>query len=152
MTRKADFNAEEWARLVEAPLLAGMRVVTASRGGKIRETVAMAKTYAKAREGQGESELLDDLVASPPAIDPARPLEGGDVAAASAERLREAVGLLESKASPEEVEAYKRFVVAVAEAAAKAHKEGGFLGVGGKQVSEEEQAVLDDLATTLGLT
>src|SRR5687768_13971411 len=35
MPTKADFNAEEWSRLVEAPLLAGMRVSEASGGGKI---------------------------------------------------------------------------------------------------------------------
>jgi hypothetical protein len=38
----------------------------------------------------------------------------------------------------------------VGEAAAKAHKEGGFIGIGGKEVSVEEQAALDDLQATLG--
>ena len=150
MTRKADFNAEEWSTIVEGPPLAGMRVITASRGGTIRESIAMGKVYTEARSHQGESELLDQLVASPPSIDAQRAREGGDIAAASTERLREAVSLLESKASPEEAEAYKRFVLSVAEAAAKAHKEGGVLGVGGKEVSEEEQAALDDIAATLG--
>jgi hypothetical protein len=151
MTKKADFNADEWSTVVEGPLLAGMRVITASRGGTIRESIAMGQTYAKARQQQGESELLDDLVASPPAMDADRVRATGDVAAASSERLREAVGLLEAKSSPEEVEAYKRFVLSLAEAVASAHKEGGFLGVGGKQVSDEEQAALDDIAATLGL-
>ena len=36
MTKKADFNADEWSTIAEGPLLAGMRVVTASRGGTIR--------------------------------------------------------------------------------------------------------------------
>lgn len=151
MTKKADFNADEWSTVVEGPLLAGMRVITASRGGTIRESIAMGQTYAKARQQQGESELLDDLVASPPAMDADRVRATGDVAAASSARLREAVGLLEAKSSPEEVEAYKRFVLSLAEAVASAHKEGGFLGVGGKQVSDEEQAALDDIAATLGL-
>ncbi len=55
------------------------------------------------------------------------------------------LAILEQKATPEEVEAYRRFVVAVAEAAAKAHKEGGFIGIGGKEVSESEQAALDEI-------
>jgi hypothetical protein len=33
----------------------------------------------------------------------------------------------------------------VAEAAAKAHKEGGFIGIGGKEISPEEQVALDEL-------
>ena len=61
----------------------------------------------------------------------------------------EALRILEEKASAEETEAYRRFVTAVAHAAASAHREGGFLGVGGKEVSDEEQRALDDLATTL---
>ena len=61
----------------------------------------------------------------------------------------EALRILDEKASAEEAEAYGRFVTAVAQAAANAHREGGFLGVGGKDVSEEEQRALDDLATTL---
>jgi len=150
MTRKADFNADEWTTVVEGPLLAGMRVVTAGRGGTIRESLAMAKVYAEARRDQGTSELLDDLAASPPAMDPKRIGAGGDVAQVSTERLREAVTLLEAKASPEEGEAYKRFVLSLAGAAAGAHREGGFLGVGGKEVSESEQNALDDIARTLG--
>jgi hypothetical protein len=60
--------------------------------------------------------------------------------------------LLEHKATPEEVEDYRRFVFAVADTVAHVHKEGGFLGIGGKEVSDSEQAVLDQLAQTLGAT
>jgi len=149
MTTKSDFNAEEWSTMVEGPLLAAMRVITASRGGTIRESMAMGKVYAAARQQQGESELLDQLVASPPALDPNRVRSAGDVETVSTERLRQAIALLEQKATPEEVEAYKRFVLSLAETVAKAHKEGGFLGVGGKDVSQEEQTVLDEIAATL---
>ena len=152
MTGKADFNADEWSTVVEGPMLAGLRVVTAGRGGTIRESLAMGQTYAKARQDQGNSELLDALVSSPPALDAERArAQGGDIAQLSGERLRQAVDLLEAKATPDEVDAYKRFVLSVARAAAEAHKEGGFLGVGGKQVSAEEQAAIDDISATLGL-
>lgn len=150
MTKKADFNADEWSTLVEAPVLAGMRVVTAGRGGTIRETMAMGKIYAAARQQQGESELLDDLISSPPAMDPKRVGSTGDIKGVADERLREAVGILETKATAEEREAYKGFVVTLAEAVANAHKEGGFMGVGGTQVSEDEQKALDEIAATLG--
>ena len=152
MTKKGDFNADEWSALVEGPLLAGMRVITAGRGGTIRESLALGQTYAKARQQHGESELLDDLVAAPPAMEPDRLRSAGDISAVTTERLREAVQLLEQKASPDEVEAYKRFVLTLAEAAANAHREGGFMGVGGKQVSEGEQAALDEIAATLQMT
>jgi hypothetical protein len=150
MTKKADFNAEEWAKVVEGPMLAGLLVITADRGGTIRETLAMGQVYAQARQRHGESEFLDELVSSPPAVDQGRLRAASDRAEAITERLREALEILQGKSSPEEVEAYKRFVLNVAEAAAKAHKEGGFIGIGGKEVSENEQAALDELAATLG--
>ena len=146
MTKKADFNAEEWSTVVEGPLLAGMRVIGAERGGTIRESFAVGQAYNAGRERAGESELVDELVASPPALDRSK-IEGGDVSAASTERLREAVRILEEKATAEELEAYGRFVLSVAEAAANAHKEGGFLGVGGQPVSEAERAALDEIAS-----
>ena len=69
MTTKADFNAEVWASVVEAPLLAGMKLVAAERGGTLRESLAVGKTYAEARRQQGESPLLDEVVATPPGLD-----------------------------------------------------------------------------------
>jgi hypothetical protein len=150
MTKKADFNAEEWTTVVEAPLLAGLRVVAAERGGTIRESLAIGRVYAAARQKHGDSELLDELVASPPAMDQERVRAAGDVSAASEQSLRGAIEILQQKATAEDVEAYRRFVLDVARAAAEAHKEGGFAGVGGKQVSEAEQAALDAVAATLG--
>lgn len=150
MTTKADFNAEEWATLVEAPLLAAMRVVASERGGTIRESLAIGRTYADARRHQGDSSLLDELVASPPAIDSERLREGGgDVQAQAAERLTEAVALVDAKATPDEAQAYRQFILTVAEAAANANREGGFIGIGGKPVSANEQAALDEISATL---
>ena len=34
----------------------------------------------------------------------------------------------------------------VAQAAAEAHKEGGFIGIGGKPISDKEQAALDEIS------
>jgi hypothetical protein len=151
MTRKADFNAEEWSTVVEGPLYAGMRVISAERGGTLRESLALGRVYREAREGHGESEFLDELVKSPPSIDQDAVREaGGNIGAVASERLREAIGILEAKATPEEIDEYKRFVMTVAQAAASAHKEGGFLGIGGKQVSDAENHALDEISTALG--
>jgi hypothetical protein len=149
MTTKADFNAEEWATIQEAPLLAGMRVIAAGRGGTLRETMAMGQVYAEARRRHADAELLDDLVSTPPVMDPSRFSSSAHIATLSAERLGEAARILRSKALPEEFDAYRRFVVDVARAAAVAHREGGFLGIGGEQVGDEEQAALDEIEVAL---
>ena len=151
MTSKRAFNAEEWATVVEGPFYAGMRVISADRGGTVRESLALGRVYQAARGTGGDSELLDALVKSPASIDPDRVREaGGNIAAVASERLREAMDLLEAKATPEEVDAYKRFVMTVAQAVASAHMEGGFLGIGGKQVSDAENRALDEISATLG--
>jgi hypothetical protein len=151
MTKKADFNAEEWSTVVEGPLYAGMRVVAADRGGTLRESLALGRVYQEARARHGQSELLDELVESPPSIDANRVREaGGNIGAVASERLRDAMRIIEEKATPEETDAYKTFVMTVAQAAAGAHKEGGFLGIGGKEISDAENQALDEISTALG--
>jgi hypothetical protein len=59
------------------------------------------------------------------------------------------VRILGEKGTPEETDAYKTFVLSVAQAAAEAHKEGGFIGIGGRPVSEAEQAALDEIRGVL---
>jgi hypothetical protein len=151
MTRKADFNAEEWSTVVNGPLYAGMRVISAGHGGRLRESLAMGRVYQDAREHHGESELLDELVKSPPAIDPDQiNAAGGDLAAVTSQQLHDAMGILEAKSSAAEVSGYKTFVMRVAQAVASAHKEGGFLGIGGKQISDAEDQALDEISNALG--
>lgn len=151
MTRKAEFNAEEWSTIVNGPLYAGMRVASADRGGTIRETMAMGRVYRDVREQHDESELLDELLKSPPSIDPDRLKEvSGDIAALTIKQLHDAIALLEAKATPQEVDDYKRFVMSVGQAVASAHKEGGHFGIGGKPVSDAENLALDELSSALG--
>ena len=150
MTTKAAFNADEWSTVTTAPALTAMGVAMADRGGTLRESVSMARAYAEARRDES-GELVREVVSTPPAIDPSGMRSPGDVAREGADRLREAVTLLEQKATPDELADYRRFVIAVAETVAGAHREGGFLGVGGRDVSEREQAALDEIRATLGV-
>ena len=149
MTTKSQFNAEEWSTIVEGPVLAGMRVVAAGRGGTIRESLAIGKVYAEARQSQGANELLDELVASPPAVDPQK-FQGARTSPRSqANVFKKPCVSSRRRRTPEDTESYKQFVVSVARAAAEAHKEGGFIGIGGRQISDEEQVALDELGELL---
>jgi hypothetical protein len=144
MTTKADFNADEWERLAQAPAFAGLMVILGDRGGSFRESIALGKAYAAARR-DGGSELLEQVVASPPHVHP-KSVTPDELP----ERISEAISIVEQRATPEETEEYRQFILRVADAVAHAHKEGGVLGIGGKEVSEQEQAVLDQLASMLG--
>ena len=151
MTRRADFNAEEWSTVVDAPLYAALRVIAASHGGALRESLAMGRAYQDARAHHGESELLDELVKSPPAIDADEMRHAqSNIAQVTSQQLRDAIGIVEAKATAAETDSYKAFVMRVAQAVASAHKEGGFLGIGGKQVSDAENQALDEISAALG--
>ena len=125
MTTKADFTAKEWDVVLEAPPSAGLIVVTAQRGGTLRETVAMAKAYNEARRSHGASELLDEIVAAKPERDHTRYHSVDELKQHGLQHLRDAVSVLEQKATPQEVDDYRRFVVTLANKVANAHREHG---------------------------
>jgi len=144
MTGKPDFTDEEWTLLLEGPPSAGMIVVTAGRGGTIRETLAIGKAYVEARQEHGGSELLDEVVAAKPEIDHTRYRSAEELKQHGLQHLRDAVQLLDSKARPEEVEDYRRFVLMLAQKVAAAHREGG------QAVSEAEQNAIQEITSSLG--
>ena len=146
MTTKAAFNAEDWSTVTNAPLLTAMLVITADRGGTVRESMAISRAYADARK-RGGGELLEAMLSTPPAIDPATaPRMPEDLRREAPATLRQAVGILERHATEDEVVAYKRFVFSLADTVARAHRTGGFLGLGGTEISEHEQEALDEIA------
>ena len=148
MTTKSEFNADEWDRVAQAPALAALMVMFADRGGVVRESIALGKAYAEARSAGG-SELTKELVASPPRLNPAEMGGADQLRTDLPRRLEDALRTVEEKAAPEEVQEYRDFILRVADVVAHAAKEGGVLGIGGKEVSPEEQAVLDELAGKL---
>ena len=67
------------------------------------------------------------------------------------EELRGVNDIETVKATPQEVEAFRRWLVAAAQAAADAGKEGGFLGFGAERVSAGERRMLDQVRAVLGM-
>jgi hypothetical protein len=144
MTGSADFTAEEWDVVREGPTSAGMIVSTAQRGGTFREVIAMAKAYAEARKEHGDSALLDELVSSKPEMDHTRAHSPEELKEHGLVRIREAIALLERKATVEEVGDYRLFVISLANRVAGAKKEGD------EAVSEAETAAIAEITAALG--
>ncbi|HYO84026.1 MAG TPA: hypothetical protein VES20_21665 [Bryobacteraceae bacterium] len=67
------------------------------------------------------------------------------------ERVAAVMLILDEKGSPEEASAVGQWLYGIAEKVANAAKEGGFLGFGGTQVSEDERVFLSELRTALRL-
>jgi hypothetical protein len=144
MTTKADFTSEEWTQVLEGPPSAGVLVVTASRGGTFRETFSMGKSYAEARQRHGQSELLDEIVAANPKADHTRYHSPDELKEHALGHIHDAVALLQAKATPQELEDYRGFVLGLAERVAAAHSEHG------EAVSESERTMIGEIEGALG--
>ncbi|MGV1050179.1 MAG: hypothetical protein ACOYD4_16825 [Solirubrobacterales bacterium] len=140
MTSSTDFTPEEWDAVREGPTSAGMIVSTADRGGTFREVFAIAKAYTEARQEHGDSELLDELVSHKPEMDRTKAHSTEELKEHGLARIREAVALVEQKATPAELDDYRRFVVSLAQRVAAAKAE----------VSEAETAAIAEIEAALG--
>jgi hypothetical protein len=144
MTTNAAFSPEEWKVVLEGPPAAGLIVITAAHGGTFRETFAMSKAYAEARAEHGDSELLDEIVSAKPKVDHTRYHSPEELKDHGLGQLRDAMTLLESKATAEERDDYRRFVITLANKVAAAHREHG------QSVSPEEAAAIGQITEAVG--
>jgi hypothetical protein len=148
VTGKADFTEEEWKTILEAPPSAGLIVILSDRGGSIRETFSMAKAYTEARQQHGESKLLDEVAAAKPEMDRSRAGSPEELKQHNLDNVRQGIATLRGKATDEEVEEYRKFVLGLAERVAEARKE-GFLGLSGERVSDAERAAIAEIEGAL---
>jgi hypothetical protein len=148
LTGKADFTDEEWKTVLEGPPSAGLVVIAADRGGSIRESFSMAKAYAEARKQHGDSELLDEIASAKPEMDHTRYKTPEELKQACLKHVTDAVVLLQSKATAEEVDEYKKFILGLAQRVAEARKE-GFMGLSGERVSEDERQAIGEISAAL---
>jgi hypothetical protein len=143
MTGMSDFTETEWKQVLLGPPSAGMIIVTAAKGGTFRETFAMSKAYTEARKQHGASQLLDEIVAAKPETDHTHYKSNEELREAGLGHLRDAIALLEQKATPEEVDDYRGFVMALSERVAAAHREDGV------EISPEEQQALGEIQASM---
>jgi hypothetical protein len=146
MTTKAAFAPGEWTVVLEGPPTAGMIVITAAHGGTFRETFAMSKAYAEARAEHGDSELLDEIVSAKPKMDHTRYHSAEELRDSGLGHLRDAMALLESKATAEERDDYRHFVLTLTSKVAAAHREHG------QEVSPAEAQAIEQITAALGAT
>lgn len=100
MTDSAAFTEEEWDTVQQGPTSAGVIVMAAERGGTFRESFAMARAYADARQEHGESELLDALVSSRPEMDRTRAHSPEELRRHALQNVRDAVALVAGTGLP----------------------------------------------------
>jgi hypothetical protein len=139
MATRADFTDEEWKAMQEGIAGAGMYVATVDRGffDSFKEASALAHHLREAHQ-HSDSVLIRDL-----ATGHDRPFgmtsSPAEIEQSTVATLQQAVAALEAK-SPEDLPAYRKLVVEVAESVAEA----------AKGVSPQENQALDHIRAALG--
>jgi hypothetical protein len=154
MTTKDDFTEEEWTRIRRAPFVAGMAISLADPGGPIEMSKESMTTMKSATNPPSREQLLAEIALDIQSMTQQRqnPISGYKPQAAQqiVEELGAVSEIVSSKATPEEAAAFKQWLLATAQAAADAAKEGGFMGFGAVQVSEGEKNMLDQVRAAIG--
>lgn len=158
MTNRIDYTDDEWARLRRAPFVAGMAISLADPGGPIEMSKETLATLRATSTPPSQDELLISVSQEILSMVNQKQNPVADFKPESAtmagkkvlDELSAANRILDAKATPEEAEAFRRWLLDVAKAAADAAKEGGFMGFGAVEVSEGEQRMMDELAAALG--
>ena len=142
MTTKTDFTDEEWTRVLRAPFVAGMAISLADPGGPIEMSKETMTTMKSATNPPTREQLLTEIALDIQSMTQQRqnPISGYKPQAAQEilDELGSVSEIVSSKATAEEAAAFKQWLLATAQAAADAAKEGGFMGFGAVQVSEGE--------------
>jgi hypothetical protein len=162
MSLKDSFTSEEWARVLGAPMIAGIAVTAAEPGGlwgAVKESVAVASTIGKAKSQGEQNALIDEVVAAygtSEGRDQARGVLKHEAAGRKPPEVVEAaiaeldaVARVVAAKAPNEAAGFKAWLGEIADKVAEAGTEGGFLGFGGEKVSAAEKATLDKIASVL---
>ncbi len=153
------FSAEEWALLQKGPLHAAGLVILADRsggGGVDKEIEALQATLNEAAAAAGPAELIGLLFRDRSAVGPMEDLvkaqrktEADALHTAMIGPVNEALILVKAKGARSDATAYQGLLISVAQKVAGAAKEGGFMGMGGVDVSDKEKAAIDTLAAAV---
>jgi hypothetical protein len=140
MTSKADFTEEEWETLQKGVTGAGLLVSVSDRGffDTFKEAGALAKHVNEARESH-DNELIRELAAVK-GSGFGLTTKSDEVEKETDEALRSALSVLRQKA-PGDVEAYRSFVLDVAQSVAAAAKG---VGAGETGAIEKIRTTLDE--------
>jgi hypothetical protein len=151
MAGQADFTPDEWVTMRGALMSAGIVVALSEGGGDDMLSEVFAITQRLSGAGRSHpNQLVRELASMAHFQTGMRPgMKRAVYEEEALAAIRTATALIGTRA-PEDLGAFRAFVVDLAEAAANAHKEGGFGGMGGIRVTAAEAAAIARVKKALG--
>ena len=164
MTNKTSFSPDEWTKVLQSVMMAGIAVTAAEPSGlwgTLKESMVAGHALIEAKSDAKSNELIKAVVADYESSDGravARDglqaaLKGsnpGEIKNKAVAAIRDAAALVDAKA-PSDAQAFKAWLRHISQGVAEASREGGFLGFGGVRVSDAEKATLAEISGALGL-
>ncbi len=162
MAGEADFTPEEWSRVLASPMVASAAITLADPSGLwglLKEGMTGSWALLEAKQNANTNPLVK-AVAEAFTTGDARTsarghvqtvFQGSQVAQLkdrAIDELRSVASILDAKA-PADAAAFKDWLKNIAQKAAEAATEGGFLGFGGVAVSDAEKATLAQISAAL---
>jgi hypothetical protein len=162
MANKQNFTPEEWAKVLEGTIVAGMVVSAADPSGlwgTLKEAFASRSALDAAKLDSRSNELVKAVILDFETAEGRSSIQEAlreqftgtkpsEFIRRSLENLREVSAIVDTKA-PGDADAFKTWLYYISEKVAEASMEGGFLGLGGVRVSDAEKATLADVAKAL---
>ena len=165
MTTKVDYTDDEWQLLIDVPMMVGAAVMMIGKSGlgSMKESFAMAQEVIAAVKDYPDNELIQAIMhdrihekkrstIESLKDNPYRGMQREEFLQAAKEKAAAVADLLARKSTPEEAREYKEWAFYIGDKVALAASEGGFLGIGGEQFSDEEREALNELMAAIGLT
>src|SRR6478609_2298783 len=143
MANKQSFTPQEWTKILESTMLAGMAVTAAEPSGLwglMKEGFASSSALAQAKADASSNELIKAVVAEYETSEGRAAVQEalrtrfagakpGDAVQRSLDNLREVSAILAAKA-PGDAPGFKAWLSSISQKVAEASSEGGFLGIG----------------------
>lgn len=162
MSISENFTPEEWARVVAAPMVAGIAVTAADPGGlwgALKESASVAGALRAAKTDAADNALIEAVtttyessegrgMARDALKDATQGKKPQEIVTTAVAELK-AVGDLVASKAPETAAGYRAWLREIAANVAEAGTEGGFMGFGGVKVSEAEAATLSEIDAAL---
>jgi hypothetical protein len=164
MANKANFSPDEWTKVLQSVMMAGIAVTAAEPSGlwgTLKESMVAGHALIEAKNDPKSAELIKAVVADFESSDGrAAAREGlqaalrgskpGEIKTKAVTAVRDAAALVGAKA-PGDAAAFKAWLRHISQSVAEASTEGGFWGFGGVRVSDAEKATLAEISGALGL-
>ena len=149
-----ELTDKQWSVLCAAPQLV-LLAVSASGGSRLDAVLERSAGVRAIENGRNNDHPLIRAIAAPEAVKAAQDSvastaygEAGalrdakDLLALATSSVQAAAGVLRQSGDELDLYAYREFVVGIARAVAEAAREGDFIGIGGRLVSDGERAVI----------